>query len=204
MFQALCSANRPSSRDVRFIGASAVSLVGLRETPQTRSAKYVAPGGAVPRIVEASFQPRLIASPSPRLSPWPPKGEWICAASPVAIGPGRGKPKVRQADVGAGDAAQDRLQLVQHDWLGSVESASVEIDHRDRPRQGEGVHARRRVVPGRRTGFGWWRWVRYVWRWTSENRTTRRIRWPTTSVRASRFWRNSSRSLSANQGSTRA
>src|SRR4051794_26932274 len=39
--------------------------------------------------------------------------------------------------------------MLQRDRLGSVEGASVEIDHRDRPGRGVGVHARRRVVPAR-------------------------------------------------------
>src|ERR1700733_9976832 len=50
-----------------------------------------------------------------------------------AIRPGRGKLEGRQGDVGAGDTAQYRLHMLKRDWPDSVESACVEIDHRDRP-----------------------------------------------------------------------
>ena len=66
-----------------------------------------------------------------------------------AIRPGGGKLERRQGDVGAGDAAQHRLHVLQRDRLDSVEGAAVELDHRDRPGPRVGVHARRRVVAAR-------------------------------------------------------
>ena len=63
-----------------------------------------------------------------------------------AIRPGGGKPEGRQGDVGAGHPAQDRLHMLERDRLGSVESAPVEIDHRDRPGPRVSIHACRRVV----------------------------------------------------------
>jgi len=70
----------------------------------------------------------------------------ICGRLAGTIRPGRGKLQGRQGDVGAGDTAQYRLHMLKRDWLGSVESAPVEINHRDRPGPRVGIHARRRVV----------------------------------------------------------
>lgn len=50
-----------------------------------------------------------------------------------AVRPCGGKLERRQSDVGDGDAPQHRLHMVERDRLGPVESASVEVGHRDRP-----------------------------------------------------------------------
>jgi hypothetical protein len=49
-----------------------------------------------------------------------------------SIRPGCGELKGRYSDFGAGDTAQHALHVVKRDQLRSVESAPVELDHRDR------------------------------------------------------------------------
>jgi hypothetical protein len=56
----------------------------------------------------------------------------ICGCLKSAIRPTRGETQSRQGYVGAGDAAQDRLHMVDREWLGSIERATVEINHSDR------------------------------------------------------------------------
>src|ERR1700683_1005378 len=63
-----------------------------------------------------------------------------------AIRPSRAKLEGRQGDVSVGDAAQHSLHMLQCDWLDSVESAAVELDHGDRAGPRVRVHPRRRVV----------------------------------------------------------
>lgn len=78
-------------RRARACGSGRINAVCARGQSSThapigcRSAVYESsgPSGAQARTTAASFQPRFISSPMPRVSLRPPNGEWTCVASPA-------------------------------------------------------------------------------------------------------------------------
>ena len=65
--------------------SSCALLFSITDSPTGRRSAHSCPAASRREAVysAASFQPRFIASWTPRLSPWPPWGGWMCAASPA-------------------------------------------------------------------------------------------------------------------------